>query len=391
MEPRTYRAKSIQAAISMIKEEIGKDAVILSTKRIPKSVRNPYGSDMFEVTAADQKILDTKQPAAVKKQWERRHTPLPGLAEDQDPSTWQTVQDELAVIKDMLFVFGREDRVSGMIQQHPESLKLYTRLIRFGFSERRARWLVDNCVAEDGARGVDGAASLSRSVLARIQQSVKVTDPFSPDHQRSIAAFIGPTGVGKTTTIAKVAADLSLKKKRKVGIISIDNYRIGALEQIKSYASIMGISCLPAFTPEDFQVALKKMQHHEIILIDTAGHSHFDETGMAELKSFFEKDSGMSSHLVMSANMDRFDMADAVACFGMFQPESFIFTKLDETRRRCMIIEQSLDKDLPISFITNGQNVPDDIVVATPGKIVKLIFAADQSINRTGQDARHFV
>ncbi|MBU0995500.1 MAG: flagellar biosynthesis protein FlhF [Proteobacteria bacterium] len=385
MEPRTYRAKSIQAAIGMIKEEIGKDAVILSTKRIPRGIRNPYGSDLFEVRAIDQKEIGNTGASAVSRlngATGRRFD----LSGEEPSENWHELKNELLHIKEMLFLFGREERFSGILQGDKESLNIYSKLIKAGLSERRARWCVEKCIDRlekdlpcSGKN--NGKDTLSKLVLREIHSFFHVSDPFTSDkNKKCIAAFVGPTGVGKTTTIAKLAAEFSLKKKKRVGLISIDNYRIGALEQLKAYSSIMGIPCIPAFTPEDFQVALKKMRYQEVILVDTAGHSHLDGKGMNELKQFLKNGFPVSNHLVLSANMDREDMRDAVLCFNMLSPESYIFTKLDETRKRCVIIDQAMELKLPISCVTNGQKVPDDIIFATPGKVLKLIFEGDQQM-----------
>ena len=189
-----------------------------------------------------------------------------------------------------------------------------------------------------------------------------------------MAAFIGPTGVGKTTTIAKLAAMLRLHHKKEIGIISVDSYRIGAVDQLRTYASIMGLPCLSAFTPRELQMAVQKMRNKEIVLIDTAGQSHLDEDRMKELRQLMEGAHEISSHLVLSVTTEPQDMKEVAKNFSILNPETYVFTKLDETRRRGTIIDQVIQFKMPISFVTNGQRVPEDITTASKKNILKLIL-----------------
>jgi flagellar biosynthesis protein FlhF len=227
---------------------------------------------------------------------------------------------------------------------------------------------------------------MTRHVLKHILSTIRVNDPFGlPDEdaggalgqnpqRQQLAAFIGPTGAGKTTTIAKLAADLGLKQKRAVGLISIDSYRVGALEQLKVYSSIMGLPCLPAFSEQDLAIAVRKMRHKDVVLIDTAGHGHLDEKRMSELARLMGGEMDISSHLVLSVTTSREDMKDAAKHFNLLKPRTYIFTKIDETRRRGVMLDQIKSLELPISFVTNGQRVPEDIIKASPKKILDLIL-----------------
>lgn len=387
MEPKKYRAKTIQAAVNLVKEEMGPDAMILSTKRLPKSVRNPYASGQFEVTAVspeDFKKKNVKKDHWVKDIFKTTDTTCIETTENRNScetgENLDVLKAELSTIRDMVCLYSRGENFSGLLQTHPEYLNMYGLLIKSGLSDVRARAFiekVDFMFGTDNSNGNPGSLqeNLTRLVLNEIHSSIKVVNPFeAPKGERRLNAFIGPTGVGKTTTIAKVAADLHLKQKKNIGLISIDNYRVGALEQLKTYASIMGVPCIPAFSRVDFQAAIKKLHSREIILIDTAGHSHFNEDRMNELMLFIKGNFEISSHLVLSATTDPFNMKDAVNSFSVLKPESFIFTKLDETRRRGGVIDQAMDMNLPISFLTNGQKVPDDIIWATRRRILKMVF-----------------
>jgi len=135
--------------------------------------------------------------------------------------------------------------------------------------------------------------SLKKMVMRQCLKQITTKDFFNRDNRSGVphvAAFVGPTGVGKTTTIAKLSALLRFQRKMKVGLISIDNYRVGAFEQLKAYASIMGLLCVPAFSSQDLSCALDRMKSMDMVLIDTAGHSHFDNPRIDEILQLIKTD-----------------------------------------------------------------------------------------------------
>jgi flagellar biosynthesis protein FlhF len=378
MAAKIFKAKSIQEAIGMIKAEMGAEAMILSTRRLPRGVRNPYGTDMFEVTAAppggvlEKPVLEA--PADLNDgihNWLNRDSEVkvgtgePGLS-------LEGLRSELVTIKDMLFLFNQAGSMPDFLQMHPECLTLYTRLVRAGISEKRVGLLMKKA---GGGGAKMSAEQIAKNIIREIFSIVQVLEPFgSNTDSRQVAAFIGPTGVGKTTTIAKLSAELSLKHKKRVGIISIDSYRIGAIEQLRTYADIMGLPCLPAFSAEDFQHALGRMENRDIILVDTAGQSHLDMGRMRELGRLMAGETVIANHLVLSATIKREDMLEAANNFSILSPRSYVFTKVDETRTRGGLIDQVMELSLPVSYITNGQRVPEDIMGATQKRILQLVI-----------------
>ncbi|MBF0118081.1 MAG: flagellar biosynthesis protein FlhF [Desulfobacterales bacterium] len=377
MEAKSYRARSIQDAVSQIKQELGSDAIILSTKRIPKNSRDPYGHDMFEVIAA--------KPSSDNNKEDDRDTLenllnnfVPQKPKESQPfivEQWHTISSELVQIKDMLFLLNQNTAIPDILNIHPECLNIYAKLVKCGISEKLSQEFLKKSGAFSAGR-MASSEEVSKSVILEILSSISVLNPFdSKATTKHIVAFVGPTGVGKTTTLAKLAAELSLKQNKNVGLISIDSYRIGAVEQLKTYASIMGLPCLSAFTRQDLQVAIRNMQNKDVILIDTAGHSHLDEKRMKEIGKLIEGNSEITSHLLLSATTKISDMKEAASNFTILNPKSYIFTKLDETKTRGGILDQITDLKLPISFITNGQRVPEDIMPANKKNIVQLILS----------------
>ena len=381
MAVKRYKAKSIQEAINRIKEDFGPDAMILSTRRLPKNARNPYEKEIFEVTAALRKpseesdthdIIHTDDEGHEAGSWIHRSGDREGSHDFE--KKWKALNAELFSIKDMLFLINRKGGLPGFLHQYPESLNLYARLVKTGISESRVQSIMGRAGNATASKGTK-PEEIAKKVYHEIFSSISVFDPFSfHNGKKHLAAFIGPTGVGKTTTIAKLAAILSLKQGKQVGIISVDSYRISAVEQLRTYASIMGLPCLSAFSREDLKKAIKTLKNKDVILIDTAGQSHLDKDRMKELGRLMKGSLSISSHLVLSATTEQRDMKEAADSFAALKPESYVFTKLDETRRRGGIIDQVSDSQMPISYVTNGQRVPEDIIPADKRSILRFVL-----------------
>jgi flagellar biosynthesis protein FlhF len=382
MAVKRYKAKTIQEAIRRIKEDFGPDAMILSTRRLPKSPRNPYGQNYFEVTAALQSeasdiALEESYRIDESLNTLDRSVTESGVTNGLKPSMGErltTLHTKLFSIKDMLLLIDQAGGLPDFLHRFPESLVLYARLVKSGISSRRAQTFMKHAL-EPLENKYFRKEDITNRVFNEILSVITVMDPFpSENGHRHLVAFIGPTGVGKTTTIAKLAAILSLQRKKSVGIISVDSYRIGAVDQLRTYAGIMGLPCLSAFSSQDLHRAVLKMQHRDIVLIDTAGQSHLDKDRMKALSQLMNGQHAISNHLVLSATTERGDMKEAAENFAVLKPRTYVFTKLDETRRRGTIIDQVMDLKLPISFVTNGQRVPEDIQTVNKESLLRLIL-----------------
>jgi len=377
---KRYKARSIQEAISRIKEDIGPDAMILSTRRLPA---NTHSCQMFEVTAALQKTTENEELVPDDfSDYSDQDRRLSGCyqayrsedAQRRAPRMREDPYTELFSIKDMLLLIDQAGGLPDFLHQYPESLNLYVRLVKAGISERYIRQIMSRSIGTSRQKRLS-IEEITKGVFNAIMSMIRVYNPFTPKNGNpQMAAFIGPTGVGKTTTIAKLAALLRLQHKKEIGIISVDNYRIGAVDQLRAYASIMGLPCLSAFTQQELRMAVRKMRDKEIVLIDTAGQSHLDKDRMKELRRLMEGAHEVSSHLVLSVTTEPQDMKEVARNFSILNPETYVFTKLDETRRPGTIIDQVCRLNMPISFITSGQRVPEDIVAASKSSILKLIL-----------------
>jgi flagellar biosynthesis protein FlhF len=165
------------------------------------------------------------------------------------------------------------------------------------------------------------------------------------------------------------------EKKKKVGLISIDAYRIGAIEQLKTYANILGAPCFQAFKKKDLLFALRRMEGRDVILIDTAGQSQYDLSRIEELRQLIPTDLSISIHLLLSISTTASEMNKTAINFNPLKYQSYIFTKRDEARTCGSILNQMMEHHLPISYITTGQSVPEDIEQADKDKILNWIVS----------------
>ncbi len=362
MNKKVFRAGTMHEAMASVKEDLGPDAMILSTRKVPRKPRDPYAGEMFEVEAA------------------LHPDPDPG---EKNGENMDALKRELDSIKDMISLAGFGYGMHNILCDQAGSVKLFASLLRSGISDKKAFSIIHKAcyeMREDQNRGGE-VTSLKKYVMEECIKWIEAKDCFTRENNAGVphvAAFAGPTGVGKTTTIAKLAACLSIKKRKRVGLISVDNYRIGAFEQLKAYAAIMGLYCIQAYSSEDLACALDRMKALDIVLVDTAGHSHLDRERMDELIAVINGEFKTSVHLVLSVTTDFSNMKEAADAFSVLKPDTYVFTKTDETKMCGRILDQLSERKLPVSLITNGQRVPEDLVVPDKRKLLNVIFGREQ-------------
>ncbi len=192
--------------------------------------------------------------------------------------------------------------------------------------------------------------------------------------------FIGPTGVGKTTTIAKIGAAFALWENRKVLLLTADTYRIAAVEQLRTYAKILGVPMEVVYEASELGGILAKYPDVDVALLDTAGRSQNDEEKIAEYRDLYEAFKPQSTHLVLAANVKYADMLDVIDRMNVVPIDGIIATKLDETKSVGSLLNPIFDFGLPLSFLTAGQNVPNDIAVATGEGFLSHLFPEGREI-----------
>lgn len=189
------------------------------------------------------------------------------------------------------------------------------------------------------------------------------------DGKPTVVAFIGPTGVGKTTTLAKIAADFTLAKGKRVGLVTADTYRIAAVEQLKTYAEILNLPVTVAYSPADMQAAVEVHRDKDLVLIDTAGRSHRNRQQFDELRQLLAAVEADEIYLVLSVNTGRAACQEILEHYTFMKDYRLLFTKLDESPVPGIIFNARLRTGKPISYVTAGQSVPDDLEIANPKKL----------------------
>lgn len=198
-------------------------------------------------------------------------------------------------------------------------------------------------------------------------------------YQKKYINVVGPTGVGKTTTIAKIAADCMLKDKKSIAFITTDTFRIAAIEQLKTYAKILGAPVEVCYTFEDFQQAKETYKDYDVVFIDTAGRNFRNEKYIEDLNDLIHFSNDMETFLVLSLTSKMNDMKLIYEQFSKIAISKFIFTKVDETANYGAMVNLIADAGIGVAYLTNGQNVPDDIVDASPTLIANTILGVDES------------
>jgi flagellar biosynthesis protein FlhF len=258
--------------------------------------------------------------------------------------------------------------------------RLFTQLIDADLSEDLARELVERVRAEASGPELNDPALVQARIARMIEAEIPVTGPIAIEPgRRRIVALVGPTGVGKTTTIAKLAANYRLKEKRKVGLITVDTYRIAAVEQLRTYADIIDLPMQVVSTPREMREAVRRLEGLDLVLMDTAGRSPRDDIKIQELKAFLTEADADEVHLVLSSVASARTLEQTAERFAAVGTTALILTKLDEATGLGNLIPLLRSSRLPLSYVTNGQNVPDDMETASPRRIARLVLALEHA------------
>ena len=381
----TCRARSLQEALDMVRTELGPETTVLNTREVPTGWwARLAGSRHFEIEA--RRALPGNSSVAVKLR--RRPSPLNQLAELDTSQAIPRVDAE-DHRRRLIGSLDRGDLDISLPNLDP-SLKqtashttgpvfdLLTELLDADVSESVARELVTEL------RNVASPADLAnfnrlRALLEhRLQSQLVTSGPIRlTPGKRRVVALVGPTGVGKTTTIAKLAANLRLKDKLRVGLITVDTYRIAAVDQLRTYAEIIDLPMKVVASPQEMRDAVVQLADQDIVLIDTAGRSPRDEIQLQELRAMLQEANVDEVHLVLSAVAATAHLTRTVHSFEAVGTTSLLLTKLDEADGLGNLVPLVRSVELPLSYLGCGQSVPDDIVVAEKQKLVRVLLSRD--------------
>lgn len=354
----------MQEAMAQVKNELGRDAVILHTRRFRKGgFLGFFGKDMVEVMAA----LETPKPAPAPKK--ETLAPAVAMRPNDDDAKITSLQLEVSSMKKMV-----EQLLTKMPRQEKKTAPLYELLISNDVDDAIAENLIQGLPDDQCFAG--GNPDIAKQLLLdRINNHLQKIEGITvPETGCKTIAFIGPTGVGKTTTIAKLAANFALNQGHKVALVTTDTYRISAVEQLKTYAEIIDIPIDVVYTPDELKAAIFRHRDKKLLFLDTAGRSPKNQYQLAELQALLAVDPYIETHLVLSTSTKYADALEIVNRFSVCSPQKFLFTKLDEAANLGTVLNLLYQFPATLSYITTGQNVPDDIELANPAKLANMIL-----------------
>jgi len=411
---KRVRAATLDEAYRLVRQRFGGDAVVLNTsqateggllgffgrKVVELTVSVPAPTEPRRASAAERKYAAQSAPEGdpqiaesvkyferiVRDAQRRMNTPppaarpgpaavaapvvpFPKAEAEADPDN---VRRELREIREMMQVLYAENPGAGL---PTEFAPHYRTLVGRGVSRKVAAALLgavlrhaDLDILRDG-----------RVFVERLGHEIRRVTPVTgglamQPGRRHVVALCGPTGVGKTTSVAKLAAYYSVHQRLRVALITADTYRIAAPEQLRVYANIIGIPMQVVNEPREMTAALRDFEDVDLVLVDTAGGSQFNLEQINELKGMLGAVAPHETVLVLGANTQLEDLRSVAGNFKCLNPTSVLFTKLDETRQYGVMLSALLETGLPLGYLCTGQRVPDDIRVASPASVAGLIL-----------------
>jgi flagellar biosynthesis protein FlhF len=391
MKIKTFYAKSMQAALRSIKEQLGPDALILSSREFTPSGPG-RASNGFEVVAAlDEEGLGQCGAEADSIAWagskrdagrgasrvfrpadtyafsRRAASAVPNEGNPAGPASGESSRP---VGREELLAVGESSPAPGGAPVQ----EFHRLLLSKEVNEALASQLLEEACSTLHPEELQNMPALQRAVVSAACS--RIARPVAPDGLpgRRVVIFVGPTGVGKTTTIAKLGARLALKHRKKVVLLSLDGYRIGAVEQLKTYAGLMGMPFRFVGDTTELAHAIGECAQRDYILVDTAGHGPRNAGPVFELGRFLESFREAECHLVMSATTKPTDIPEITSRFQCCDPDHLLFTKLDETTTLGPILNELIRTCKPARYYSDGQRVPEDFHVAPPERIVNLVL-----------------
>ncbi len=386
----------MQEALALVRRDLGPDAAVLQTRDVRHSGIWGLlpGRKGVEVTASNQFIVPSRMPgrsagrshgidlsradevAAHLGSVRRFAQDVSPRAAPEPPSPRNPrPTPELESLVDDLCRRSQHSEIHDL----PESLfRLFTDLIEADVQEELARELLERVRREMPPRDLLDTVLVKAHLMRTIESEIRIAGPIRGEAgRRRVVALVGPTGVGKTTTIAKLAANFRLKEKRKVGLITVDTYRIAAVEQLRTYADIIDLPMAVVNTPREMREAVTRMSDLEIVLMDTAGRSPRDEVKIQELRTMLSESQAEEVHLVLSAVGSAQGLKRTAEQFAAVGTTALTLTKVDEATSLGNVLPLLRSSQLPLSYLTNGQNVPDDIETADQRRLARMVLGME--------------
>ena len=407
---KKFLAKSEKDAIEMAKNELGNNAIVMNIKKVkPKGLAKLFVRGKVEVTAAlDETPLYSQEEAAKEKRpveagkfsetekktdapdnssLEERISMLQALLEKQmmqKEGMTEKVEKtlEIPVSEPKENVEPKEVPESKEEDEEDEKTKVYKELIYQQLVQNEVDEEIAKSIMDEVNRSLAKNAPLDQ-ILANIYQKIilMLGQPYSIKSEENAKTkfifFLGSTGVGKTTTIAKIASKLKLEKHAKIALVTADTYRIAAVEQLKTYANILSVPLEVIYSPQELGDNLEKLKQYDVCLIDPAGRSHRSKEQMEDIRALLEQIpvNERQVYLVLNAGTKYSDLQKIASVYSVLTDFSLIFTKLDETSSAGIMLNMRVKTNCPLSYVTWGQNVPEDIGEMDPQRVAKKLLS----------------
>lgn len=407
---KKFQAKTENEAVELAKKELGNNVVIMNVRNVKKKGLFSFlRPQLTEVTVALEEESETKYVPPVRAEvktvnnradvsvsspvsdtvQEGQGQPLvEAIAKAAPKAESNAIEEKLDSLHNLIEqqIFKPEDEKEAGKKEEPEEEKnnelerfmklLYNTMLDNEVNEKYANQIIDEMekVSKPNMPFDYALANVYQKMILKFGKPNEITVATKGP---KVVFFVGPTGVGKTTTIAKIASRFSVEAGKKVALLTADTYRIAAAEQLRTYANILEVPFRIIYSAEDVEQALVDFKEYDFIMVDTAGHSHQNEAQKEAMKGFVHSVDGIAEKevfLVLSATTKYRDLISIVDAYSIMTDYKLIFTKLDETTTLGNLLNIKLYTGADLSYVTCGQNVPDDIEVFNPQKTVKQLL-----------------
>lgn len=391
MQIKRFEAKNMTTALRMIKDELGPEAVILSARSLRQG-KGFFGSMKYagvEVTAA----IDTRETQKTSGNSVGTRTAYSKLLNSQSDYGNQVPEPDSKSFgaqptsgRPHQKKYPRKSKVDA--SNHQAFSLLYQQMLTQGVDRHIASELIGEIKRIPASQDLVTSGDLNVHLNSILEDmGARVDNNAFAKGKPNIVALIGATGVGKTTTIAKLAAVETNRRKKQVAVITIDNYGIAANEQLKSYARIIGTPLETAVNNSELKRAIKTYQQKDLILIDTPGINPNNQSQIRELTSYFTKLPELQKHLVVSVATKEKDLREISQAFNAIGVQRLLFTKIDESSTYGNMLNLLIRTNIPLSFLSCGRKVPDDIEAGSIQKLVDLIFQVNDLDRKPTHDS----